>query len=399
MRKHLAETEAFIKDLLTVGEIYGFMAKVEHRLAKSGCISADLTWRVTENADPVVIIEVESARNSNMVQNAAKIFNSRVTMVKKPWFFFHIVYHGNAGCYAESLSKYKDYLMYHLFENVVLEDNKRDLVMTLHKCILSILSDVKFDVIWERFQKIGNTIEDALIRSVLQEQIVCTLNLPEEILTMVHKGQLTADQGKKLEEIKKIMHVSPEIAVNKMIYNFAKACAKNNWSLEEINQKLDNLKHSYIMDRFTFYNMNREHDKNIESTGKCFCMDLRRKEYRALGYSEEKIEDIFRITKPWGRQDHIHVLCTGDPKSDNFKLYYRVMFFYGIHHNDLKRLEPTSDELIWALRQSTKWSTVDKGLCWNCGSNPYEVEMNGVLYCRKCAHEIIEERAGNIESE
>lgn len=399
MGKHLAETDAFIKDLLIVGEIYGFVAKVEHRLAKSGWISADLTWRVTENADPVMIFEVESARNPNMVQNAMKIFGSRVTEVKKPWFFFHILYRGDAGSYASSLSMLKEYFMYHLFENVVLEENKRDLLMTIHRCILSILTELKFEAVWERFKEIGNAIKDALIRSVLREQIVYTLNLPEEIFNMIKKGELTADQGKKLEEIKGIMHVSPEIYVNKMMCVFAKECAKNEWSLEEIDQRLDNLRYGYLRDRFELYQMNVEHDKNIESTGKCYCMDLRRREYRAFGYSEEKIEEVFRVTKPWGREDHIHVLCTNDPNSDNFKLYYRVMFLYGIHHSDLKRLQLTVDELEWMLKQDIKRSTIDKGLCWGCGSRPYEVEMNGFLYCRECAHEIIEERACKIENE
>lgn len=392
IRKHLKETDDLIKDLQTVGEIYGFITKLEHRLLKSGYISADLAWRVSESADPVVIIEVESTKNPNMVQNAMKIFGSRVTEVKKPWFFFHIVYRGDAGEYGTSLSYLKEYLMYHLFENIVLEENRHNFVIEIHKCVLC-LRELTFEEIWERFKKFANSIRDTTIQSALQQQIIHSLNLPKEVVTMIDKGELTPDQGRKLEEIRIIMNVSPDNYINKMIGVLAQECSRNRWSLEEIGQILDNMKYSYIIDRFKMYEMNLEHDQNIKATGTCFCMDLRRKELKMLGHSDDKIEEIFKITEPWGREDHIHVLCTRDPNSANFQLYYRVMFFWGIHHSDLKKLEPTVDELVWAIKQSNKWRTVDKGLCWNCGENPYEVEINGFLYCKKCAHEIIEERA------
>jgi hypothetical protein len=219
--------------------------------------------------------------------------------------------------------------------------------------------------------------------------------LPPEVNADILSGKLTVSQGKKLLQLKDIMTKSPKDFVDSYMVHLAHDCIKNNWSLEQLSDILDNIKFNYIRNRETLYDMNTTHEENIAKSGYCFCIDLRKEAYRRQGLSEELIKQNIEGTKDWGKEDHVHILCCEDLASKNYLVYYSVMNLYGIHHSDIEKLKPTLEELEWIILKNIKWTTNDKGLCWSCSEKPAIVPMNGVLYCPECAHAIIDERAAD----
>jgi hypothetical protein len=333
-----------------------------------------------------------------MTHNVDKIFNSTTKDVKKPWFFFHIIYSGSAGEYRQDFSLRKNYTMYNLFENIILDKNKRTFLLKLNECILNISSGLETDDAWKRYRELETTIADPLIRQVLRELFALTWRLPTELNGLITAMQLSMEQARRLRQIKEIMNVSPVEFVDRMIVLFANATVRDSWSPMVLDEKLENFKFNYIRNRGLMHDMNMEHDKNIASTGNCHCLFLRREEYKREGKSEQEIEQTLKITSKWDRENHIHTLCCSDLTSDKYKLYYQITSIYGIHHSDLAKLELTHDEIIWLLEKNNKWQTTDKGLCWSCGDKPIELTMDNIPYCYDCANEILKSRKQSYAS-
>jgi hypothetical protein len=394
--KHSRQTLEFIYNLKTLGRIYGFIPITEYPLTQKNRASADLAFKLTEDGAPVIIFEIESRRNANMSQNAGKVFTSRTEDTKKPWFFFHIVYVGDAGCYSSTLDEFKSHRNYQLCEKISTPENKRQFLKDLHGCILKNFG--LQENVWTRFSDIMPVISDPIVHDAVLELFVNSLNLPLETQNFVNSHKLTIDHARKLLDLNGIMVQSPESFISAYMVRVSTEAVKNNWSVEKLADVLDNVKFNYILNRSRLYYMNVTHEKNMAEKGTCFCLDIRRTKYAKEGKTQEEIKAIIESTKRWGKEDHIHAICLEDLDSENFHIYFSVTDLYGIHHSDLEKLKPTFEEYDWLIMKNLKWSTNDKGLCWNCGQQAFEVQMNGVMYCRKCAHEIIDERAAGFKS-
>lgn len=392
MKPHNPQTVSFINDLGVVGKIYGFISSVEHQPSNKVKTSSDIIFKTAKDAIPVIVFEVESRKNPNMTHNVTKIFNEPTKKVQKPWFFLHVVYSGSAGVYKGDFSEYENYKMYYLFENLILEKNKRAFFLKLNECVLNISSGLETDDAWIRYVELEKTIVDPSIRLVLRELTTFAWKLPTELNGLISSMELSMEQARKLRQVRDIMSVSPSEFVDRMIVFLAHATVRNKWSTMELGEKLESLRFNYIRNRDLMYQLNMEHDKNMASTGTCYCFDLRREQYRRQGVIEQEIEKTLKITSPWSSENHTTAVCLNDVNSEKYKLYYQITYIYGIHPRDLKRQELKQEEIIWLLKKNNKWATTDKGLCWSCGKKPIELPMDNYLYCYDCAKAILKQR-------